>query len=333
MALPARIERFFKFDRDDERFELLENESGEPPLFRSPCEEEAPKEEIKRALPDDIRSFGNELSDAFSADINKDLITREIVVCDEIKALIAYLNGMANASLINDFVLRPLMELTPDKLNETDEARLAKRIINSAVQISEIKFEKDMSAVTQAVMDGMTALFFDGSDECALLETRGFEKRAVGTAENEKVVFGPKESFNESLRTNITLIRRLLRTEDLVVETRKAGGMNNTSAALIYRSGFTDPRLVSEMKRRLSKVKVNNVLSAGVIEQLIEEKSLIPIPKTLSTERPDRAVSHIMNGCVCLLIEGSPFAVLAPVTLSSLMTSSEDIYEVPFQMH
>ena len=51
-----------------------------------------------------------------------------------------------------------------------------------------------------------------------------------------------------------------------------------------------------------------------------------PFPQVLTTERPDRTASHIMQGYVAVLLDGSPFANIMPTTLFTLMGSSEDIY-------
>ncbi len=328
MGLIQNIDKLLKFDRENTGFELLEREEGTPEVFGKWSDTLHEDKSKFRRIPPSIDETERYLREQFSADVNKDLILRRIVVCGEIGALVVYMNGMADDAKINDFILRPLMQLEVNALDQLTDAEdgACDLLLRSVIQISEASIEKDAGAVNDGIMDGMTALFIDGENECILLDTHGFEKRSIGAAENEKVVFGPKESFTESLRTNITLIRRLIHTEDLVVELKSSGGENNTRLALIYREGRTDPALVAEVKRRLAQVSTKSVLGSGTVEQMIEDRSFLPIPQTLSTERPDRASSHILSGCVCIITEGSPLATVLPVTLFSLMSSPEDIY-------
>ena len=53
-----------------------------------------------------------------------------------------------------------------------------------------------------------------------------------------------------------------------------------------------------------------------------------PFPQTLSTEHPDRVVVHLAEGRVAILVDGSPFGHIVPVSLFTLMHSADD-----FSMH
>ena len=268
-------------------------------------------------IPDSVKETEKYFKETFSTDINPDLITRSFLIGGETPALLVYMNGMADDVKINEFILKPLLSFrAPADI---------KNIVTNGVRIAEVKRQTDLNKATADIMDGVTALFVEGFSECVLLETHGYEKRSIASPENEKVVSGPKESFTESIRTNITLLRRQLHIKDLIVELKKTGE-NNIRLAIVYREGFTDPALVAEVKRRAAGASFSGIMSSGVMEQLIEDRRLSPFPQILSTERPDRACSHIMNGRVCVLVEGSPFALIMPVTLFTLLNSPEDIY-------
>ena len=270
----------------------------------------------------------------FHAKINPDLILRKFSVCGHIPALIVYMSGMADDDRINDFILRPLMNaeafiLMNGRVGKLDLSDLAGTICREALEVGEVKMESEISNAADAILDGMTALFVDGCAEFLILETHGYETRSVSAAENEKTVLGPKESFTENFKVNVSMIRRCIHRSDLVAETLPLGSNNRLRDALIYRKGFTDDALVNEVKRRLAGIEANLLLGSGMTEQLIEDRGVLPIPKVLSTERPDRAASHIMNGRACLIIEGSPLALVMPVTLFSLLNSPEDVYMRP----
>ena len=189
-----------------------------------------------------------------------------------------------------------------------------------------MSIERDWNKVKRNITDGLTVIFIQGDASAVVADTRGYEYRAVGAPQNEKVVRGPQEGFNENLRTNITLIRRMIRRDDLICEIREVGSGENIKAAIMYMKNTANPALVQEVKRRLARVETGIVMNTGILEQLTEHHPLSPFPQLLSTERPDRAASHIMQGYVVLLLDGSPFANVMPTTLFALMGSSEDIY-------
>lgn len=101
---------------------------------------------------------------------------------------------------------------------------------------------------------------------------------------------------------------------------------NNIRIAVMYRDGVANRTLIEEVKRRLAKVNARTIIDTGMIDQLIEGDGFSPIPQTLATERPDRVASFIMQGAVSIIADGSPFALIMPITLSALMNSPEDIY-------
>ena len=55
-----------------------------------------------------------------------------------------------------------------------------------------------------------------------------------------------------------------------------------------------------------------------MLEQLIEDKSFSLFPQVISTERPDRVASFLMDGKAALVCEGTPFALAMPITFFDL---------------
>ncbi|MBQ7114077.1 MAG: spore germination protein [Clostridia bacterium] len=319
-----QISEIFGFGKNSEAFELLETESGmPPPLGRAKDGHRERKKEAERSIGASITENEAMMRRLFRADINKDLIFRSFLLSGNIPAFLVYVNGMADAKQVSDFILRDGMVK-----GCMDDAKgdIASFAVKRVFTVGEAVTEKRENRIRQAILDGKTAVFIDGADSAVLMDTRGYEKRTVGEPQAEKVVLGPQEAFVENLRTNITLLRRILRMEDLVCEMRSAGGENGINAALLYREGITNITLVEEIKRRLARINTLSVIGTGIMQQLIEEHSLSPFPQFLQTERPDRAASLLMEGHVILLLDGSPYASVMPATVFTLMTSAEDAY-------
>lgn len=307
------------FDAPAAGFVLREREKGAPKMFGAwrdvRAKNDGGDEGISERLNDNIMQVRSD----FRANVNGDIIIREFTLAGTDAALV-FINGMCDAIQLNDFILREGMRARPPK------GELLKTVSESVFSVNEIKTEYLWSTVRSAVLDGKSAVFVDGEAGALVMDTRGFERRGVEPPENEKVVRGPKESFNENIRTNITLIRRIIRNEDLVCEFRMSGGDNNLRLGIMYREGVASPDLVLEVKRRLAKINARTVMGAGMLEQHIEDRHFVPVPQMLCTERPDRAASFLMQGHVVVLLDGSPYANIMPVTLFSLMSTSEDVY-------
>ncbi len=321
-------------------FELLETETGEPQnLFARPqAEEEQPIEPGKATVAEQTGLGENEtigsaldgnlaaMDRAFCAGQNSDCIIRRFRIAGKVRAAAVYLTGMANAALVNDFILRQLMQ---KEALEPNGRTLTRCIVEDRLAVGDVSCERAMVTLVEKVLDGNTVVFVDGEREALVIETTGFEKRSISQPTAEKVVRGPQEGFTESLRTNITLLRRIIRTPDLVSEIKPLGGENNLRLALVYRESIVNPKLLCEVKRRVSKVKMHYMIGEGMLQQLLEDRKYAPISQMLNTERPDRAAAMIMQGCIAIACDGSPFVSVLPITLSNLLNTPEDVYLRP----
>lgn len=320
MFIISALQKVFGFGDAPAEFELLETESGMPYESR-PAKAEKEETSEDAALNACLQSNIDTLKTVFRAGLNKDIVLREFMVPGNIKALLVYINGMSDAKLISEFLLKPIM-----RLQSAGQQNILDYLQRSVVPIGEAAFASKLSEVTAGVLDGQCALLIDGEARALILESRGYEKRSVENTQTERVIRGPQEGFNESLRTNITLIRRIVRTSDLVSEIQRDGGENGLQVAILYREGVANPALIDEVKRRLGKVKTRFLLGDGMMQQFLEKHSLAPFDQTMNTERPDRAAAFLMQGHVVMIFDGSPNVLIAPTTFFALINSPEDIY-------
>ena len=69
---------------------------------------------------------------------------------------------------------------------------------------------------------------------------------------------------------------------------------------------------------------IDTLVSAGQLEQLICDNRKYNIPQLLSTERPDKAAKNLFGGRVVVLINGNPYCLIMPATISDFISSPED---------
>lgn len=277
--------------------------------------------------------------------INKDIVIREFSLTAQNKtysAFLMYIDGMVNGSDLNEFILEPLMlrnrANTYDTNSETQKVAVTKHIsvkrtkkfdleeyIYSSLMpqnnVIKVNTFKDMS---ESINLGNTALFVDTLGIAFNIELKGFEKRAISAPQNEIVIRGSQEAFVENLRTNTSLIRRIINNENLIIEQTTVGKITKTSVGICYMKNITNDTLVNEVKYRLNNLDLDSIISSGQLEQLIEDSPNNLFPQVLSTERPDKVANHILEGRVAIIVNGSPYALIVPTIFIDFLSSPED---------
>lgn len=241
------------------------------------------------------------------------------------RGFLIFVDGLAKGDLINEFVLEPLLHRSGAISYQT-----MRDVTENLLAVGDVKLTEQMADVLSAVLFGDTALFLDGLGEAALLSTKGFEKRGVEEANNETVVRGPKESFNENLRTNTTLLRRKIKDASLVIEGGVIGRRTKTPIALAYIRGLADPKLLERIRGRLASIDTDSILESGYVEQYIEDAPFSLFQTIGHTEKPDVLAAKLLEGRVGIFVDGTPVVLTAPLLLVELFQSAEDYYIRPW---
>ena len=318
------IEKFFKFNRDNAEFELLETERGTPDRYASEDYPSVPVISTKQTdeISSDLKKNRVDFIKIFHRDINSDAIFRSFITASGIKGLAIYINGMIDSDRVNDFLIRPLVR---KKTYKSDDM-LLNEILNEVLEADEVSSEKKINKIVDAIASGQAAFFIDGLNSAIIADVRGFKTRSIGESEGEKCVLGPKEAFTENLRTSITQLRRIIKSPDLVAEFRVSDTLNKGTFAIIYLAGKANMSLVDNIKRKLAAIDTTLVLDVGTVAQFLEKPKYMPLPKILLTEKPDITAAHILQGHIAIVIDGSPEALVLPATLPALMATTDDVY-------
>ena len=263
------------------------------------------------------------LASRLGAPANADVLRRRFQSGAFESAVIA-IDGMASSVRIDENILKPCMDLPETAGSDVPEAQRAAFLMAHAVSILPMKMKTNIDEILSDVLGGQCALLCQGCATACVMDVRGFEKRSIGKPEAEQVVLGPHESFTESIRTNITLIRRIVQREELITEFVTAGGAMKTRCALMYLRGTADERMAEKIRARLLACGYDFALTTGEVEQLIEEHPYALLPQCVRTERPDRAASFLAEGQIVVLTDGSPAALGAPATLYHQLHTPDD---------
>lgn len=270
----------------------------------------------------------NFVKNKYSIPLSTDVMLREFDITLEkktYKAFIIFIDGMVDKKVINDDILQPLMLFTSlEKSGNVDD--VITYIERNIVTQNQLMKSNDYGMILDQVNFGCCALFVDGANECLIFDVKSWEHRTVSRPTTEITIRGPQEGFGETVRANTALIRKILRNENLVIESMTIGQRSRTPCSVIYLKDLANPNLVKEVKRRLSSLKLDYANDSGIIEQLIEDSTFLPSPQMIATERPDRAASMLSEGKVAVLVDGNPFVLVMPATFFALIHSPEDTY-------
>ena len=193
-------------------------------------------------------------------------------------------------------------------------------------ELSDLKPLNSMKEVFAALFAGNTILFKEGDGQAYKISSQGYPRMGVTESDMEKVLRGSKEGFSDSVKTNVALVRKRLRTPEMKVEERVLGKKSNTSISMVYLQNRVSFELLEAVRERLSQVQADGIMDSGTIEKLAEENWYSPFPRFQTTQRPDRAAQELLHGRILILVDNSPVGLLLPTTFHNFLESSEDAY-------
>lgn len=230
--------------------------------------------------------------------------------------LLIYVEGFIDKMMLNENVLENILQ--SDQENPS---------IKQALPIGQVKTETHLLLIIDELLSGSAILLQEGFQEAIILGIKAFHTRDVSESQNEPVIRGPREAFTEEIGSNISLVRRIIRSPRLKVEGMKIGTLTQTDVNILYVEGIINPYLIEEVRERLSRIRIDGVLETAYIEEFIEDDSFSPFPQIQYTERPDMASLYLLRGKIAVLVNGTPNVLIVPTTLSSLIQAPEDYYE------
>lgn len=250
-----------------------------------------------------------------------DVVFRPFLLFGQINALIIFIDGLSDNEGIEKNVLSTLMQET------NDEAQSFHKFLEQKLSISKVNKVQFLKDCIESISSGNPLLLCEGKNEGFSLGMAKWEKRSIEEPAAESSVRGPREGFTESLQVSTSQLRRIIKSPALKIQTVKIGTYTNTTVALAYINGLAEKKLIEEVTNRLNRIELDGILESEYIEEMIEDNPFSPFPQILSTERPDIACANLLEGRFAILVEGSPFCLIAPISFFSLLQSQEDFYQ------
>lgn len=266
------------------------------------------------------------IQEAFSLSIDFHYST---LIVGQRDAIVYYFETLISKDRLTEEIFEPLISAEgADSVIEKGDLEEFRKEYFASVPY---KFAENYHQIYWKLLNGYAVIIIDGIEQALCINLGSIEKRTVSEPSTQTIIRGPKDSFTETLNTNISLIRRRIRNPNLCFEQYRIGQDTKTAVVVGYIKNITNEALVKEVKSRIEKVNVVGLFDSGNIEEFLTDKSLTPFPLTYNTERPDNIAANLIEGKVAVFVDGSPFALSVPTVFTDFFISTEDYYQ-PFFM-
>jgi len=262
---------------------------------------------------------------------NKNLLQEKLnksdVVFSDIRigrrsALVLYVDALVSAEKIGDLILRPLLKLKPLPSPPTIAATLPEPSATLVTAPEE---------VISNVLDGQVAVIFDKYAAALSFDVKKPEYRAITEPPTSAVVKGPREGFTESIKANLSLVRKRLKTEKLALEKFRVGRLTKTDVIMVYLSDIADGKVIEKLKNRINKIDIDGIVDSSYIAKFVDEHKTSLFKQTGATEKPDVFTAKLLEGRVGVLVDGSPIALTVPYLMFEDFQSAEDYFQNPYR--
>lgn len=195
----------------------------------------------------------------------------------------------------------------------------------------EVEISDDFNFIESMFLSGAIILFFDKEDKAIIIDAREYPVRSVMEPDLEKVTRGPRDGFVETIIFNTALIRRRVKDDKLRFKIKTVGTRTKTNVSLAYIDDLVDKNLLKEIENKIDNLKLETLVMAekSLAEAIIKSNWFNPLPKTRFTERPDVAASHLFEGHILIIVDGTPSVMIIPTTIFHFTQYAEDYYQVP----
>lgn len=295
---------------------LLKKTTGKkPPLINQ-------QETKQTASPDDVLTSDLKQNVALFQSIYKDcfdVVFRSFRLFGQTHGCIIYIQGLSDSEGLEHFVLTPLLqkETTVDSSNDT-------KMLENLLPVVQVEKIREISKCVEAISNGNPLLLCEGEDYGYILGLAKTEKRTIDEPVAEGSIRGSREGFTESVEIGTSLLRKIIKSPALKMRHLSIGKYSKTKVIVAYIEGIAEQPLIQEIISRLERIEIDGIMESGYLEELIEDNPYSPFPQIIATERPDIACANLLEGRAVILVEGTPFCLIAPISFFSLLQAHED---------
>lgn len=266
------------------------------------------------------QNIGNTLEKNFSHCV--DFVAQKIALKNGKTISLFFIDNMIDKEFVSKEILGAISNLSPQSDASLDG-------IKNCITVVGVKEKFGYNSAEEDVLSGSVVVWAEWFQNSSYLSCpcQGYKMRAVAEPPTSAVQKGPREGFTEDINTNISLLRRRLKSRDFVIEEAKLGRYTDTKIILAYVSSIAEPKVIKEIKKKLKEINIDGIIDSFYIETLLSPKRSTLFKQVGDTEKPDVAVSKILEGRVAILVDGSPIVLTIPYIFIEDLQSGDDYYD------
>lgn len=248
-----------------------------------------------------------------------DIIRREILFGNK-TIFVFTVDGMCDEIKITESVIKPMTEQFPEDSDENIVTRIKRRLFKG-MNIKELHTTREAAS---DIILGNLVLICDGETTALSFPLQGFAKKTINEPQTEQNERGPQESFTDNFKDNVTLLRRRLRTPDLILKQYTCGKTSNTPIVICYLKDRIDNEMLDDILKRIRDIKLDAVLGSGYIRPFLDNRRPSFFSDTGATERPDTLAAMLLEGRIGIIVDGTPFVLIVPYLFIDYFHATDD---------
>lgn len=251
------------------------------------------------------------ISQAFEG--NDDFVSRNLQR-ENTAISLHFLKSVVDDKKISEQLINPFFVLTPKEYEQ---------FLQSFTDWSQLDEEKEAldKILNGAVVLNIGSRFFT-------VGIPKYEGQSVGEVTSENVTAGPQTSLNENLDISLNLIRNRYRSNTLTVSFKQIGEMKSSKITIVYDKKYVDESVLQQIQSKINDISLLTISSSNQLQQKLNDTKWSLFPTMMITERIDRVTKNLQEGKTIILLEGSPFAVIAPAVFYDFFASMDDIIQL-----
>ena len=246
---------------------------------------------------------------------NSDLIIKTINVRILKTIYIVFMETLCNSNKINEFIIKPIV-INKNSINK-------KTLNNYLSGPNTIKID-GIDTIEFYLTNGFTLIVINNI--VYAVETKAELNRNISTSEVQTSLNGPKDSFTENYQTNIGLIKRRLKSNSLKIDNIYLGRKTNTIIGIVYFHDIAKEENVKTIKNRLNAIDIDGIIDSSSVAFLLDGENKTTFPTIKYSERPDEVSQELIKGKIALVVDTSPFVLIAPSFFIDFINPNIDNY-------
>ncbi len=253
-----------------------------------------------------------------NAQQNRGIIMRQIKK-ENRTVYISYISEISDRSSISDNIIVPIINFNGKTTIE--------EIYSKVIYVDELTIDDDDKAIMDYLLTGFSVIIIPDEEKYIIANTQKIKQRDITTPQIESTLRGSKDAFIENLDSNISLLRYRIKDEGFIIDKLSIGKRSKTQVAITYIKDIVNTNLLKQVKEKLKSIEVDGIVESAYIQKFLVQNVFDIFPQTGSVERSDTAAANILEGKICIFVEGSSLAIIIPKTFVSFFDSADDHYE------